>query len=119
MSQTPKSHHATGANAGYERRDVNIPWALIVTAVIVIGIILSVAFVDEIFVATKEQAIQEYQLVPENTMLRELRARETEVLGGYKLLDSQQGIYRIPIERAMQLLAEEAYASQRSTTTAR
>ncbi|MCC6962885.1 MAG: hypothetical protein IT585_06500 [candidate division Zixibacteria bacterium] len=106
-------------HAGYEKRDVNIVWAGIVTAVIVMIIVLSVAFVDEIFVATKEAMVTQYQLAPENNQLRDLRAREAEVLTTYKLLDPQKQIYRIPIDRAMQVLADEAYTSQRSAVTPR
>lgn len=116
MSHSAKEH-TSAAGGGYEKRDVSIKWSLIVTAAIVVGVVLSIAFVDEIFVATKEDMIKQYQLVPENTMLRELRAKEAEVLSGYKLLDPQKGIYRIPIERAMQLMADEAYTVQRLNTT--
>lgn len=110
---------AQAGHAGYEKRDVNIVWAGIVTAAIVIVIVLSVAFVDEIFVATKEAMVTQYQLTPENHQLRDLRAREAEALTTYKLLDPQKQIYRIPIDRAMQVLAEEAYTSQRSAVSPR
>ncbi len=43
---------------------------------------------------------------PEN--LQQLNEREEEALTTYKVLDEEKGIYRIPIERAIDLLAEEA-----------
>jgi len=43
--------------------------------------------------------------IPEN--LRVLLQREDEALNSYLTLDSEKGIYQIPIERAMELLVEE------------
>jgi hypothetical protein len=43
--------------------------------------------------------------------LEELRAAEDEILTGYGWVDREQGIVRIPIERAMDLLAGAAPGS--------
>lgn len=40
--------------------------------------------------------------------LRELRADEAERLGGYAWVDKGKGVVRIPVDRAMELLVEEA-----------
>lgn len=39
--------------------------------------------------------------------LREQQAREESVLSTYKLLDADRGVVQIPIERAMELVANE------------
>lgn len=108
--------HDTG---GYEKRDVHVPKTLVVTVIIVLAIIASVVFVGEIFVHTKEQMVSEYVLQPESVQLRELRANETEKLTTYAILDAEKGIYRIPIERAMRLIAEQSYSQEVERRTRR
>jgi hypothetical protein len=46
------------------------------------------------------------------------RAREESALAGYGRVDAKQGIARIPIERAMAILAERAGHAQREGSTA-
>jgi hypothetical protein len=103
------SHNQHGAPFGYEKRDANLKGVAIVSLAGALFLILSVVFVDDIFVLTKEQIIFDTVLRPESVPLRDLRAREDEVLHSYKQLDSAAGVYQIPIDRAMQLQADEAY----------
>ncbi len=114
MSHDAHQSHTPDAKSGYERRDVNILWTSILTVAVVAGIILSVVFVDELFIHTSETMKTDLQLAPPNTMLRDLRAREDEALTTYKLLDPKAGIYRIPIDQAMQLYANKMFSTQRS-----
>jgi hypothetical protein len=44
--------------------------------------------------------------------LAELRARDRQILSTYAWLDRQAGIARIPIDRAMQILAQRAEGSE-------
>ncbi|RJP82568.1 MAG: hypothetical protein C4524_00560 [Candidatus Zixiibacteriota bacterium] len=99
----------------YERRDANLRGVLIIAGVSSVILIVSLVVVWNLFIATREELVQEVVLAPESAALRELRTREDQVLYGYGLTDSAAGIYRIPIDRAMQLLAEEAYARQRGS----
>ncbi|MGE0822181.1 MAG: hypothetical protein AB7G75_01540 [Candidatus Binatia bacterium] len=48
--------------------------------------------------------------------LLKLRAQETEVLHSYAWVDQNAGIVRIPIERAMTLLAEKGLPSRETAT---
>ena len=97
---------------GYERRDVNIRAIFIVGVVIVLVITVFLVFLKDVFVLNKEQMMFDYVLKPESAALRDVRARDLEVLTTYKLLDPAKKIYRIPITRAMELLADEAYREQ-------
>ncbi len=45
---------------------------------------------------------------PEPAQLKELRAREAQQLGTYKLLDKDKGAVQLPIDRAMQVIVQEA-----------
>ena len=76
--------------------------------------IVSVIVVDDVFMLTKEEIIYETVLQPESVPLRDLRAHEDEVLHTYKVIDAAKGIYQIPIDRALQLMADEAYRTKTS-----
>ena len=95
-------------NSGYEKRDVNIKSMIVVGLSIVTFIVLSLIFVNEIFLMEKEHIIYETVLQPESITLQELREKENNMLENYKLLNDTIGVYQIPIVRAMELIAEEA-----------
>jgi hypothetical protein len=95
-------------NSGYEKRDVYIKGMIIVGLSIVTFIVVSLIFINEIFLIEKEQIIYETVLQPESINLQELREKENDVLENYKLLNDTTGVYQIPIDRAMELIAEEA-----------
>jgi hypothetical protein len=67
---------------------------------------------NDFFVSEKEKVVYETLLKPESNELLDLRAKELDILNSYKTLNADKGIYQIPIERAMQLLADE-YSQQR------
>ncbi len=84
---------------------------MIVSLVSVFVIVVAIVALQNYYVATQEALTEELVLRPESSALRELRARETSELSSYGVIDQEKGVYRIPIERAMKLLAEEAYAA--------
>jgi hypothetical protein len=99
-------------NSGYDKRDVNVRATILIGAVIVVVIAAFLIVLSDFFVLKKEQMMYDYVMKPESAPLRDLRAREMEVLTTYKLLDPAKGIYRIPLSRAMELMADEAYRDQ-------
>jgi len=104
------NEHKSGSHEdGYEKRDVNLTKVLVYGIAGIIILIIAVIFVVDQFIAIKEEIVYEQVLRPESAALRELKAREVEELGSYKLLNEKDSVYRIPIDRAKQLLADEAY----------
>ncbi|MFC2150603.1 hypothetical protein ACFLQV_03775 [Calditrichota bacterium] len=99
-----------GANpSGYEKKDAD-PKRLLVFAISSALIIVVIIFgVNEYFVIERERTVDEMVLQPESMEMREVRAHAAEMLNGYAVIDSAAGVYRIPIQRAMQLEAEEAF----------
>lgn len=97
---------------GYEKSDVSIRRLFLWAGSTIIGIVLIVIVLNALFIDAKEKQLYESVLQPESIELREVRAREIETLTSYKILDEQKGIVQIPIERAMQLLADEEFAKQ-------
>lgn len=109
MMQGEEKSSMQAESTGYERRDAVMKGLITVTVVALIVVVVSVFAVYQLFIATREQIVDEVVLRPESLALRELRAREEMILNAYDVVDYQKGIYRIPIERAMKLVAERAY----------
>lgn len=113
-------HNATHGNDGYEKKDVNVRKTVIACLAMVVVLVGSVFVLDEVFFYAKEHVYYKEVLKPESKQLRDLHARETETLNNYKVIDREKGVYQIPIERAMELMAREAYQARlqgASTTT--
>jgi hypothetical protein len=59
---------------------------------------------------TTRQAIREGSIDPDQyTQLRETEAQAAQKLSQYEVIDEQAGTYRIPIDRAMDIMANQAY----------
>jgi hypothetical protein len=111
MSEEIK-HQAGHTDGGYEKRDVNVlKVALFGIAGVIMLVVLIVLMLD-FFTSSREKLVYESVLKPESITLRELRARETQELESYGVIDAAKGIYRIPIKRAMELMADEAYQAR-------
>jgi len=92
---------------GYEKRDINVKKVVLWGIAGVVIIVISLVALVEYFFIVKENYYYQAVEKPRSEELVELRQRETEELNSYKLLDEEKGIYRIPIKRAMELMAEE------------
>lgn len=101
-----QTNHGSG---GYDKQGVDMKQVLLWTAASVIFIVVSLVLINSFFVLTKEEVVYQTVLKPPSVTLRDLRAREDASLTAYKLLDPAKGVYQIPIDRAMALLADEAY----------
>lgn len=99
------SHQGAG---GYEKKDVSIPHILIGIILTVAFVVISAILLNEYFYVVQEQVIYEQQLKPESEMLKELRAYEDSVLNSYGYADTTKKAYRIPIDKAMEMIAKEA-----------
>ncbi len=107
-----ENHNSRHGSSGYEKSDVNITKILVVAVAIVVFIAVFLIWLRSYFVLTSEVETYQTVLSPQSTTLRELRAHEDEVLNSYKLLDPAKGIYQIPINRAMEVMADEAFATK-------
>ena len=101
-------------NTGYEKQDINLKKTIAAGIAVVVIIALALVIFSEYYLSIKDEYVYDMVLRPESVTLRELRAKEDEALNSYKLLDSSEGTYRIPISRSMELLAEEAFQATRS-----
>ena len=96
------------ADAGYEKKDANIRAIALTAVVSIVVVVLIIIALNSFFVSTQEEIYQQQVLQRVSRDLIELRAVEDSILTTYELLDPEQGIYRIPITRAMELMVEES-----------
>lgn len=114
---------------GHERREINVRLIAVAGAVLLVVVILSFAVTWLVLGHVVGREIRpvpsaglltggpERQLPPEPRLqthplqdLQALRAEEEALLGGYGWVDREAGTVRIPIERAIELLAERGSA---------
>jgi hypothetical protein len=76
-----------------------------VTAILLVLVAIGIQYYYE---TLREHEVQQRVLIPENIQLRDLRAKEDQELHTYGYTDKTAGKVRIPIERAMQMVALEA-----------
>jgi hypothetical protein len=107
-----KNNQPIDHSAGYEKGEIDLKKTVIITIVTVLFIAVSLVFLNEYFMAAKEEIIQEQVLEPPSMTLEELAAYEDSVLAAYGKNDSLDGVYQIPIEKAMELVAEDAVADK-------
>ncbi len=105
-------HNGHQSDNNYERLDAN-PWMLggaLAIGMIVLGVTL--VLLNDYFILEKEKMIDEVSMRPESSVLRDVQAHADEILTSYGVVDTAAGYYRIPLERAMKLQADEAYAGK-------
>ncbi len=107
------SQEPTGTEPeGYEKRDISVAKTLVVGMFVIILIVGFLVVLNEYFIAVTEEVKQEQVLTPQSVTIREQLARDAELLNSYAVVDSAKGVYRIPIERAMKLQADEAFQKE-------
>ena len=98
--------------AGFEATEPRSGAIALVGGVIVILLALIIVGVEAYYDRVRDQQIFVKQLQPVSEDLKALRAREDADLNSYRYIDRAKGAVRLPINRAMDLLVEEAHAKR-------
>lgn len=88
-----------------EPKNPLIAFLLIISCIFVVAVC---AFLSWMFIVARDNEYNRKINQATYTDLQNLRKAEDTKLGGYQYLDQDKGVVRIPVERAMQLMAEEA-----------
>ena len=102
------SENGSNGSHGYEARDASSKKIIIWGIAGIVFIVIILALLTEYFLFVKEEFYLEIVEEPRSQELLDMRKKESEELNSYKLLDKDKGVYRIPIDRAMELVVEEA-----------
>ncbi len=106
--------HDTHSHGGYEKKDVNVPMLMWISAGVVVLIVFSVLFVQQFVTMEAEKAAYEIRLKPDNPQLLDLHAHEQTELAATRILDSAKGFYQIQIERAIELTLAQYTVDQKA-----
>jgi stringent starvation protein B len=106
------THASTAPEAGYDRHDPNVRFLALFGFATLVLLALVIAAIQFYYDRVKEQQVFVKVLAPESAALQALRAREDQELHSYQYLNREKGIVRLPIERAMELLAREYAAGK-------
>ncbi len=116
-------HHSSGP--GHETSEVSVPFMFGALFALLIGAFLVAMLVIGIFqffhnTYKPDQAAKESpQVIPPEPRVEErpyeqllsIRKREEHILNSYAVIDQKQGIVRVPIDRAIDMVAQKGLAS--------
>ncbi|MGE5648183.1 MAG: hypothetical protein ACM336_20590 [Acidobacteriota bacterium] len=100
------------SSEGFERSEPRAGFIAAIGGAIMVLLVLVVLGVQTYYDHVRDQQIFVKQLEPVSEDLKALRAREAEQLHSYRYIDRAKGTVRLPIERAMDLVVEEAHAKK-------
>ncbi len=95
--------------AGYEVGDINIPRILLFIGAVTVFLAISFVIMNGYFISSKERVYYEQVLAPGSEELQQLNEQADEQLNSYGIIDSSAGVYQIPIDRAMKIIADEEF----------
>ncbi len=123
MAEETPHHTDNGGSGGYERREANIRLIVLSTVGLAIMVVLTLAFTVWLFDVTYHLTTPKPRLntitnpreLPPSPRLQEhpavelqnLRRHEDEILNNYGWVDQKAGTVRLPIDKAMDILAQK------------
>lgn len=111
MSDTDHSHPKHPSS--YEKSDANVTGIAITAIVAIALLVISAVLLDDYFVHTREDLIYKAAQAPATLEQLEMDAHNDSLLTTYGLIDTTKGIYHIPIERAMEIIAVDSDTDDR------
>jgi len=96
------------AGQGFDRSEPNVRLIAIFGAGTLVLLVVAVLALQYYYDRVLEEQVFVKIQEPVSQTLVDVRAREDEALHSYRYLDREKGTIRLPIERAMELLASES-----------
>ncbi|MBM3752753.1 MAG: hypothetical protein FJW38_02085 [Acidobacteria bacterium] len=113
--EKPKSNLA---ELGFDRSEPQIS-SVVGTTIGIIGVLVGTGVgVQYYYEQYRERIIEERQLAPVSQDLLDLRSKEEKELGSYGYADKANGVVRVPVSRAMELVISEAKEGKSKYPTA-
>lgn len=109
----PQEHLEHGGHPhAYDRGEPDYRVLLPFTLICVVLFVAVVFGVQMYYSLYHDNVVYEKVLAPESQELKAIRDREDQQLHSYGTVDKEKGIVRIPIDRAMELVAADAVANK-------
>lgn len=105
-----RTHH--DPSEGYDHSDPAVPsiWAFTIGSVIILVVVIFA--LQQYFVKIWDDAVYEKVLAAPSPELQDLRNRDNWALTHYSYQDKSKGVVRIPLERAQELVLQDASAGK-------
>ena len=101
-----------GVEVAFENESENIGKILVIGILSLVLFVASLFMLDDYFSIKREAEILNMDLGVPSEQLKAMRDKENSTLSSYKLLDADKAVYRIPIDRAMRLIAVDAFENE-------
>ena len=95
------------SNIGYEKKDIPVKPVAIGGVIFVIIVALTIVLLYEYYVRVVDESVYEFRLSKRSNKLIELQASEEEALNSYRLIDEEEQVYQIPIDKSKELLLND------------
>lgn len=93
-------------SSGYEKKDVSVKGIVGGTLAVVIIIVVFVVLLRDYFLYNVENAVYNEATIPSQELV-EIRQSAEKLITEYGVIDQQKGVYRIPIDNAMELVVKD------------
>ena len=94
------------AKLGYDKGEVDVRKIAKATILSCVLITIFIVVLVEYFTIYTDEVLYDAVLDPQSEQLKQIQERDLGILNSYGIVDVEKGVYRIPIERAMELTAE-------------
>ncbi len=98
----------TDVSAGYDTAEPKAKLIAIFGVAAIIFLVLVLVSVQSYYDYAHDELVYQEVLKPIGPDLQGLHAREDALLGAYKFADREKGVVRLPIARAMELVAKDS-----------
>jgi hypothetical protein len=103
------AYEEEGAEAGVEFDYVEAGQIMVITVVILVAIVMAAVVLIQWTDIRHQTVLTEFTGMSGYPELRASETHGTRLLENYEVVDAREGIYRIPIDRAIAIMANEAY----------
>ena len=104
-------HEGEHHDMGFEPEAINalvILGVVFATSIVVVGLIFIGFTITEVYA---ENTVKELVAQTEYPEIRDIQAAATAAMNESGVVDADAGIYRVPVERAMEVMAEQQYTN--------
>lgn len=103
-----RSQGEDNSRPGPDQDDPNAPMTVVVGIVGCILVFVIIVALQALFHEAKDAEFRRKVINQKPEQLRSLRSEQLEQLNSYRWVDQQAGVVAIPIDRAMELMVQEA-----------
>ena len=95
------------SNAGYEKKDISVKPVAIGGAIFIIIIAVTLLLLHEYDIRVVDDTVYEFRLSKRSNKLIKLQESEEKSLNSYKVVDEEEQVYQIPIDKSKELLLND------------